>query len=283
MVSTRAWGVSCVSVCRVKFGYVVTREVECLFGDVGWRIGEVGCACEPRGVLRSRPHAHPPLVDAGAGADTPAARADRLARRSRGRASWHARLPRPRCQLERAADVADQTFRLMRGWPVDELRALIAEQIEPLAALAFPDAIQRMRAHQARGEQAIVVSASLADLVEPLAARLGLEQPSRRAPRPRTARTRGGSEHSSTGGQGRRRAAYAGRARDRPRSIERLHRLKLGHRAAGGRGAPYAVNPDRALEGGRATAGAALHRAASPLAEAEAALLLESKEVALPS
>jgi len=88
---------------------------------------------------------------------------------------WHAVYLIRGVSSNQLAQAADQTFRLMKGWPVAQFQQLIAEQIEPLAALAFPDAIQRMRAHQARGEQAIVVSASLVDLVDPLAQRLGLD------------------------------------------------------------------------------------------------------------
>ena len=89
--------------------------------------------------------------------------------------AWHAVYLIRGVSSNQLAQAADQTFRLMKGWPVHEFQQLIAEEIEPLAALAFPDAIQRMRAHQARGEQAIVVSASLVDLVDPLAQRLGLD------------------------------------------------------------------------------------------------------------
>ena len=96
--------------------------------------------------------------------------------RSLARATlWHAVYLVRGVSSRELSQVADQTFRLMRGWPVAELRDLIHKQIEPLAALAFPDAITRMRAHQARGERTIVVSSSLIDLVEPLAARLGLD------------------------------------------------------------------------------------------------------------
>jgi hypothetical protein len=93
--------------------------------------------------------------------------------RSLARATvWHAVYLLRGVSSRELSQVAGQTFRLMRGWPVEELRALIAEQIEPLAALAFPDAITRMRAHQSRGEQTVVVSSSLIDLVEPLAQRI---------------------------------------------------------------------------------------------------------------
>jgi phosphoserine phosphatase len=96
--------------------------------------------------------------------------------RSLARASvWHAVYLIRGVSSRELSQVAEQTFKLVRGWPIEELRALIADQIEPLAALAFPDAISRMRAHQERGEGAIVVSSSLQDLVEPLASRLGLD------------------------------------------------------------------------------------------------------------
>ena len=96
--------------------------------------------------------------------------------RSLARASvWHAVYLIRGVSSRELSQVAEQTFRLMRGWPVAEFRALIQEEIEPLAALAFPDAITRMRAHQARGEKTIVVSSSLTELVEPLAQRLGLD------------------------------------------------------------------------------------------------------------
>ena len=75
--------------------------------------------------------------------------------RSLARATvWHAVYLVRGVSSKELSQVAGQTFRLMRGWPVEEFRALIAEEIEPLAALAFPDAITRMRAHQARGEPA---------------------------------------------------------------------------------------------------------------------------------
>ena len=133
----------------------------------------------------------------------------------------------------------------MRGWPVEEFRALIAEEIEPLAALAFPDAIPHARPPGAR-EQAIVVSASLVDLVEPLAQRLGLDGGHRVAREIRDGRYTGRARRSSTGAK-----AEAVRARcetgidlaassaytDSRSDIELLQ--TVGH--------PFAVNPDRAL------------------------------------
>jgi HAD superfamily hydrolase (TIGR01490 family) len=205
--------------------------------------------------------------------------------RSLARASlWHAVYLIRGVSSSELADAADQTFRLMRGWPVDDLRALIAKEIEPLAALAFPDAIQRMRAHQARGEQAVVVSASLADLVEPLAERLGLD-----AALASRAETRDG--------------AYTGRAQsflhgpakaDAVRAFAADREIDLGASSAytdsrsdiellEAVGHPYAVNPDRALRKAAEDRSWPVLRFTTSrlsLAEAEAALLLEAKGAA---
>jgi HAD superfamily hydrolase (TIGR01490 family) len=177
------------------------------------------------------------------------------------------------------AQAADQTFRLMRGWPVDELRALIAEEIEPLAALAFPDAIQRMRAHQAQGEPTIVVSASLIDLVEPLALRLGLDGAIASRAETRHGRYTGRAEtflHGPAKAEAVRRYAAAhdidlaasSAYTDSRSDLELLQ--TVGH--------PYAVNPDRSLRrSAQEHAWPVLHFGSSrlKLAEAEAALLLE--------
>ena len=136
--------------------------------------------------------------------------------------------------------------------PSRSCSALIAEEIEPLAALAFPDAITRMRAHQARGERAIVVSASLVDLVEPLADRLGLDAAIASRAEIRDGRYTGGSSRSCTAprrptrcGVRRRRTASTSAASsaytDSRSDIQLLE--AVGH--------PYAVNPDRALAGRR--------------------------------
>jgi HAD superfamily hydrolase (TIGR01490 family) len=200
--------------------------------------------------------------------------------RSLARASlWHAVYLIRGVSSRELSQVAGQTFRLMQGWPVAELRELIADQIEPLAALAFPDAITRMRAHQQRGERAIVVSSSLIDLVEPLADRLGLDGSIASHAETRDGRYTGGVKTFLHGMA--KAAAVRGYAAehdidlagssaytDSRSDIQLLQ--AVGH--------PFAVNPDRAL---KAAAGAnnwpILHFASSKLslAEAEAALLLD--------
>jgi HAD superfamily hydrolase (TIGR01490 family) len=192
---------------------------------------------------------------------------------------WHAVYLVRGVSSRELAQAADQTFRLMRGWPVDELHALIAKEIEPLAALAFPDAIRRMRDHQARGEPTVVVSASLIDLVEPLAKRLGLDGAIASRAEARDGRFTGTAEtflHGNAKAEAvrtyaaehgidlARSSAYT----DSRSDIELLQ--VVGH--------PYAVNPDRALEKiARERGWPLLHFTAGrlALAEAEASLLLE--------
>ena len=194
---------------------------------------------------------------------------------------WHAVYLIRGVSSNQLAQAADQTFRLMRGWPVEEFRTLIEEQIEPLAALAFPDAIQRMRAHQARGEQAIVVSASLSDLVAPLALRLGLDGSLASEAETRDGRFTGCVSSFLHG------SAKA----DAVRAYAAEHGIDLAESSAytdsrsdiellEAVGHPYAVNPDRALaKTAHARGWPILHFSSGvlTLAEAEAALLLESQ------
>lgn len=200
--------------------------------------------------------------------------------RSLARATaWHAVYLIRGVSSRELAQVAEQTFKLMRGWPVAEFRALIAEEVEPLAALAFPDAIARMRAHQARGEPTIVVSSSLVDLVEPLAQRLGLDGAIASHAEIRDGRYTGRAEtflHGTAKADAvRRHAATSGidlaassAYTDSRSDIQLLQ--TVGH--------PFAVNPDRALEKAALAHEWPVLRFSSgrlPLAEAEAALLLD--------
>lgn len=192
---------------------------------------------------------------------------------------WHAVYLIRGVSSRELAQAAGQSFQLMEGWPVAELRDLIAEQIEPLAALAFPDAITRMRAHQARGEPTIVISSSLIDFVEPLAQRLGLDGAIASRAAIRDGRYTGAVETFLHGAA---KAEAAGRYMaehglersassaytDSRSDIELLR--AVGH--------PFAVNPDRALRRQAAANGWPVLRFASSrlsLAQAEAALLLE--------
>jgi HAD superfamily hydrolase (TIGR01490 family) len=190
---------------------------------------------------------------------------------------WHAVYLIRGVSSSQLAQTADQTFKLMKGWPVEDLRALIEKEIEPLAALAFPDAITRMRAHQARGEQAVVVSASLIELVEPLAQRLGLDGALASRAETRDGRYTGRVESFLHG------AAKA----DAVRAYAAAHGIDLDASSSytdsrsdvqllEAVGHPYAVNPDRALaKTAEARGWPVLHFSSGKLAlaEAEAALL----------
>ena len=201
--------------------------------------------------------------------------------RSLARATaWHAVYLVRGVSSKELSDVAGQTFRLMRGWPVDEFRALIAEQIEPLAALAFPDAIQRMRAHQARGEPAIVVSASLIDLVQPLADRLGLDAAIGSRATIRDGRYTGEVEsflHGQAKADAMRQYAEANGIELAASSAYTDSRSDIQLLQAVGH--PYAVNPDKALKREAEAQGWPVLQFASSklsLAEAEAELLLHT-------
>ncbi len=197
---------------------------------------------------------------------------------------WHAVYLIRGVSSNQLAQAADQTFRLMRGWPVAQFEELILKEIEPLAALAFPDAIQRMRAHQARGEQAIVVSASLRELVDPLASRLGLDGAIASRAETRNGRFTGRVEsflHGAAKADAVRRYAATAGIDLRESSAYTDSRSDIQLLEAVGH--PYAVNPDRALRKLAEQRGWPIlrfHSGGLALAEAETALLVSDETVA---
>ena len=135
-----------------------------------------------------------------------------------------------------------------------------------------------MRAHQARGEQAVVVSASLIDLVQPLADRLGLDAAIGSRAAIRDGRYTGAVE-----------TFLHGQAKaDAVREYAAVHGIDLAASSAyttarsdiqllQAVGHPHAVNPDRALRRAAEAHGWPVLRFTSSklaLAEAEAELLL---------
>ena len=67
-------------------------------------------------------------------------------------------------------------MRILAGLPVAELHALVAAELEPvLRPLVYAEPLELVRAHRERGEAVYVVSASLQEIVEDLAAELGLD------------------------------------------------------------------------------------------------------------
>jgi HAD superfamily hydrolase (TIGR01490 family) len=65
---------------------------------------------------------------------------------------------------------------LLRGFPVERLLGLVGTALEPtLRPLVYPEALELARRHQARGERVYVVSSTLQEIGEALAADLGLD------------------------------------------------------------------------------------------------------------
>lgn len=75
----------------------------------------------------------------------------------------------------RTGRTAESAMKVLDGVRVDEVRALVAEAIDDaLAPYVFREALDLVSEHAVRGERSFVVSAALQEVVEALAARLGL-------------------------------------------------------------------------------------------------------------
>ena len=71
---------------------------------------------------------------------------------------------------------AEDGLQLLRGFPVERMRALVRDALEPtLLPLVYPEARALVGEHRARGERTYVVSATLQEIIEPLAADLGFD------------------------------------------------------------------------------------------------------------
>lgn len=79
---------------------------------------------------------------------------------------------------------ADQTERMrahlssmVTGWPVDQVSAIVAETLHELIdPYVYAEAVTLIAEHRAAGRDVVIVSASGAELVEPIAAMLGADQ-----------------------------------------------------------------------------------------------------------
>lgn len=77
---------------------------------------------------------------------------------------------------DRAAEVRDRILRAVAGHRVDEVVALGDDFIPGVAARVTPQARQLLDHHAAAGHDRVVVSATSQEIVERLAARLGMER-----------------------------------------------------------------------------------------------------------
>jgi HAD superfamily hydrolase (TIGR01490 family) len=77
---------------------------------------------------------------------------------------------------ERVRTAAEDGMRLLAGFPVDEMREVVAEAMEPvLRPLFYAEPLRLLEQHRARGERTYVVSATLQEIVERIAADLGFD------------------------------------------------------------------------------------------------------------
>jgi HAD superfamily hydrolase (TIGR01490 family) len=71
---------------------------------------------------------------------------------------------------------AEDGLMLLRGFPVASMDTLVREALEPtLKPLVYPQALSLVREHRERGEPTYVVSATLQEIIEPLALDLGFD------------------------------------------------------------------------------------------------------------
>jgi HAD superfamily hydrolase (TIGR01490 family) len=71
---------------------------------------------------------------------------------------------------------AERAMLLLEGFPVEELRRLVADALEPvLKPLLFSEPLALAERHRARGERVYVVTGALQEVADALAADLGLD------------------------------------------------------------------------------------------------------------
>ncbi len=71
---------------------------------------------------------------------------------------------------------AENGLRLLAGYPVEDLRKIVAEAMEPvLRPLVYAEPLRLAEQHRERGERVYVVSASLQEIVEAIAEDLGFD------------------------------------------------------------------------------------------------------------
>ena len=71
---------------------------------------------------------------------------------------------------------AERAMLLLDGFPVDDLRRLVADALEPvLKPLLFSEPLELVERHRARGERVYVVTGALQEVADALAADLGLD------------------------------------------------------------------------------------------------------------
>jgi HAD superfamily hydrolase (TIGR01490 family) len=72
--------------------------------------------------------------------------------------------------------VAEDGMKVLNGFPVAEMQALVAEAMEPvLKPLVYAEPLALVQRHRERGEPVYIVSATLQEIIDGLAAELGFD------------------------------------------------------------------------------------------------------------
>jgi len=77
---------------------------------------------------------------------------------------------------EAVRSAAEDGLRLLDGYPVAEMQELVADALEPvLRPLVYAEPLHLVRQHKERGEEVWIVSATLQEIVDAIAADLGFD------------------------------------------------------------------------------------------------------------
>jgi len=77
---------------------------------------------------------------------------------------------------ERVRSASEDGMRILEGYSVDDMRRLVAGAMEPvLRPLVYDEPLELLRRHRERGERTYIVSATLQEIVELVAADLGFD------------------------------------------------------------------------------------------------------------
>ena len=77
---------------------------------------------------------------------------------------------------ERVRRASEDGMRILAGFSVDDMRTLVGDAMEPvLRPLVYDEPLRLVQRHRARGERIYIVSATLQEIVEHIAADLGFD------------------------------------------------------------------------------------------------------------
>jgi HAD superfamily hydrolase (TIGR01490 family) len=77
---------------------------------------------------------------------------------------------------KRVRSASEDGMKVLAGFPVDEMRSLVGDAMEPvLRPLVYDEPLHLVRRHRERGERVFIVSATLQEIVERIAEDLGFD------------------------------------------------------------------------------------------------------------